>query len=121
MEPRPVIETGCYFKTRGPDSRIVCKAYTRPPGKGGKFITRISKETFLGPVERYEHSREFATIEVRGWWINVWKKGNERHPQHATSGISFARKVDQEVISSWENLGWRHQPGGWRIPRGWRI
>ena len=26
-EPRPLIGTGCYFKTRGPGSRIVCKAY----------------------------------------------------------------------------------------------
>ena len=104
MEPRPVIETGCYFKTRGPDSRIVCKAYTRPPGKGGKFITRISKETFLGPVERYEHSREFATIEVDGWWINVWKK-DKRYRQNATgisfaaTGIPFARKVAGAEIS----------------------
>ena len=111
MEPRPVIETGCYFKTRGPDSRIVCKAYTRPPGKGGKYITSISKGAFLGPVGAYEHSREFATIEVDGWWINVWKK-DKRYRCSGISftapGIHFASKVTEQEMAVWEERGWRH-------------
>ena len=78
MEPRPYIFRDAYFVTEPPPSRIVCKAYSEPPGHGGRYITSIAKGSFLGPVDQWaEYSTAdgvFVTVQIRGWWINVWKE-----------------------------------------------
>ena len=59
-------------------------------------MNSIEPGTFLGPVETFVHSSEFATIFVRGYWINVWRQGT-----------IYADKASSEVIADWRANGWR--------------
>ena len=73
MAPRPLVELGGWVQTI--DHRTIrCKAYDGPPGigRGGNFIKVFKPGTFLGPINQIVRSWEFETIEVDGWWINIW-------------------------------------------------
>ena len=100
---RPSIETGDYFCTRQLPTRVRCVAYTAPP-PNGRRITVISPGTFLGPVGCYRHIEKYSTIEVRGYWINVWRAdaNGDGRP------VWFASKVPKDVVSQLCEHGWYH-------------
>ena len=87
-----------YYQTKELPTNIRCKAYTKPPRCGdGVYITTISPGTYLGPVENYDVTAEYATILVRGYWINV-----------RYCGVKFADKVPDATVQGWYRMGWRH-------------
>ena len=94
--PRPA--PGDYFLTNR-YGRSCCRAYTAPPAIRGRLICSITQGTYLGPVNQVEVSAIFVTIEVRGYWINVWAAEGNAH---------FARKVPQRTVDSWVHRGWHH-------------
>ena len=97
--PRPTYLTpGDYVVTKKLPTRIRCKAYDNPPPYGN-LICVMEPETYLGPVERVCHSDEFTTIQVRGYWINVWSARD-------SGGVLFAYQVPRIVQDSWYEQGW---------------
>ena len=40
----------------------------------------------------------FVTIEVRGYWTNVWSADRNAH---------FAKKVPQQTVDYWVHCGWQ--------------
>ncbi len=70
-----------------------------PPPTGKRIVT-IEPGTYLGPVEDYMHNEQFATICVRGYWINVWRVGR------MGLGIDFARLVPESEVDRWRSEGW---------------
>ena len=96
--PPPQPAAGDYYLTNH-SGRSVCKAYTAPPRIGGKYICTIAKGTYLGPVTAVEITVDFVTIEVRGYWINIWSKINNAY---------FARRVRRVCVQHWVQCGWHH-------------
>ena len=96
-KPQPV--PGDYFRTN-PGGRSVCKAYTAPPSIRGHCICQLAKGIYIGPVSQVEISADFVTIEVRGYWINVWS---------AVCNAHFAEKVPQQTVDYWVHCGWQHE------------
>ena len=95
----PQVETGDYFQTKW-WGRSRCKAYTAPPSTaGGRYICTLAQGTFLGPVISYELNGRYLSIEVRGYWINVWDGWNQ---------ASFAHRVSRQEVESWEQMRWYH-------------
>ena len=94
----PEVATGDYFRTRGSGSSR-CKAYSAPPGIGGRYICTVEQGIYLGPVGEYELTDRYLTIEVRGYWINVFDCSNQ---------VSFAHRVPRQEIAAWEQKGWCH-------------
>ena len=92
--PRPRLALGQYYVSRPRPTRIRCKAYDQPP-KDGRLITTIEPATYLGPVENFIHSQTFATICVRGYWINVW-----------CQGVAYADCEDAAEVLRWKARGW---------------
>ena len=84
MAPRPSVRLGEWVQTVD-HKTIRCKAYDGPPGigGGGKFITVIEPCTYLGPINQIVRSWEFETIEVDGWWINIWACRDGRETVYA--------------------------------------
>ena len=66
-------DIGDYYLTN-PWGCSVCRAYDMPPSLRGKKICTIAKGTYLGPVTTVESTKDFVTIEVRGYWINIFAK-----------------------------------------------
>jgi len=98
MAPPPQPVPGDYFFTN-PSGRSVCKAYTAPPRIRGQYICTIAKGTYLGPVTAVESTADYVTIEVRGYWINIYAKINNAH---------FARRVRRICVQHWVQWGWHH-------------
>ena len=44
----------------------------------GTHWRTIDARTYIGPVTTVKVGPTYATIFVRGWWINVWKKDTEK-------------------------------------------
>ena len=84
----PEVATGDYFRTRGSGSSR-CKAYSAPPGIGGRYICTVKQGIYLGPVGEYELTDRYLIIEVRSYWINVWDCSNH---------VSFAHRVHDEKL-----------------------
>jgi hypothetical protein len=102
MAERPRIVHGDYFRFRKQPTSIVGKAYTAPPDDGGgEFITIIDAGTYVGPVEAWLHTRDFSTILVQGYWMNVWAK----HPRPT----HFAHRIPRREVRTWEDRGWVHR------------
>ena len=59
----------------------------------------LAQGTFLGPVISYELNGIYLSIEVRGYWINVWDGWDK---------ASFAHRVSTQEVESWERMGWYH-------------
>ena len=130
LRPRPA--RGSYFKTPGARSRIRCKAYTEPPLEGcaGSLITTMAPGTYFGPVESVVQTEMFASVLVRGYWINIWRRGAPpREPWgwgFEDEGVCFALEIPSETIASWRNRGWRDRAASvnetqasW--PRPWLV
>ena len=102
----PLVETGDYVRTRGGGTGIRCKAYRAPPSRrmpGGEvYIATIAPNTYLGPVEEYEYTSNFVTIEVRGYWINIWRA----EVPHSVVGHTFASLVARHEVAKWKKNGW---------------
>ena len=94
---RPQVETGDYVRTL-PVGKTRCVAYTAPPSVGGARITSISQGTYLGPVGLWEQTPAFTSVEVRGYWVNVW--ASQPRPK------LFASVVPREVVNAWIAPGW---------------
>ena len=94
---RPQVETGDYVRTL-PVGKTRCVAYTAPPSVGGARITSISQGTYLGPVGQWEQTPAFTSVEVRGYWVNVW--ASQPRPK------LFASVVPREVVNAWIAQGW---------------
>ena len=111
----PQVETGDYFQTKW-WGRSRCKAYTAPPSTaGGRYICTLAQETFLGTVISYELNGRYLSIEVRGYWINVWDGWNQ---------ASFAHGVSRQEVESWEQMGWYHsqaQQGTRKGQKKWQL
>ena len=105
MPPRPKVDLGDYFVTRGGVNchGIVCKAYDAPY-PDGREITSIEPGTYLGPVESWLHMERCATICVRGWWIHVWAR---RHSGESYQGTTCATKVPEDMANRWRRVGWQ--------------
>jgi len=101
MTPPPLIVLGHYYRSRSLPTRIRCKAYDQPPPHGW-YITTIAPGTFLGPVENFYQSTHFATICVRGYWINVWGL------DATGEGVDFAYLVPTAEVQRWIAHGWCH-------------
>ena len=69
-----------------------------PPLSRARCFTNLAPGTFIGPVEEYVHSNGFATVLVRGYWINVWACTG--------GGVHFARRVPDREIARWRRNGW---------------
>ena len=72
---RPAIELNQYWRTKGGNTNIRCKAYSSPPVPpyAGTVIHTFEPGTVMGPVTAYVHTPRFATILVDDfWWVNVW-------------------------------------------------
>ena len=98
MAPRPAIALGQYVQTRF-FGKTRCKAYTAPP-PWGAYICTIEQGSFLGPIQEVIESREFTTVLVKGYFINVWAKSQR---------AQFARVVPLEESEAWCRRGWAHQ------------
>ena len=108
VSPRPIPRVGGYALTKPSPTKIRCKAYTAPPLRGGELITTIAPGTSLGPIEAEEQSEMFVTIQVRGYWINIWRAHWNSPDQKG--GTNYATLVTQPEIDDWEQHGWRHLP-----------
>ncbi len=62
----------------------------------GQHLATIEPGTYLGPVEDWNQSDQFATICVRNWWINVW----------SAAGTYFAFPVPSIEVEGWHANGW---------------
>ena len=106
--PPPFVQTGDYFRTRGGYTSIRCKAYKVPPWRRHRprdnYITTIAPGTYLGPVEEFGYSPWFVTIQVRGYWINVW---GAEYP-YSDYRYHFADRVAPDNVAQWEANGWYH-------------
>ena len=74
------------IRTRGPPTRIVCKAYSAPIGTGaGVYLMSFDPGTLLGPVEevRWHEELGYLTVRVGDYWINVYCRNGRR-------GVHFA-------------------------------
>ena len=109
-DPRPWPQIGGYVQTKRHPTRIRCKAYTAPPvGDGGDLITTILPGTSLGPIQDVQQTPLFVTIQVKGWWINIWRS---RNSVTHNLGINYATVYEQADIDDWERHGWRHAATG---------
>ena len=104
VDVRPAVQTGDYVRTAGGHTLIRCRAYRCPPPFGGRSHTTIAPGTFLGPVACFQNAPDFVTIEVRGYWVNIWKA---KHPG-SEHGISFAKISEKRELQKWEERGWHH-------------
>ena len=57
----------------------------------------IAPGTCIGPVEDCESSREFVTIRVRGYWINVWRAHCYMFRGEGT-GTAYTHKVHPATV-----------------------
>ena len=99
MARRPRVTAGQYYRTRK-EGAIVCKAYDAPPFKGTWKAT-LEKGITVGPVEEWVQDKNFTTILVRGYWINIWAAQGKRN------GVSYAFLVDNAEVQEWKARGWR--------------
>ena len=99
LDGRPQIATGDYVRSLT-FGQTRCVAYTAPPSVGGARLTSIAQGTFLGPVAQWEQTSEFTSIEVRGWWINIWAA----RPRPKL----FATVVPPDTVDGWVARGWHH-------------
>ena len=99
--PRPVIKLGQYYATRPSRSPIRCKGYTHPPIPPfeGTAVIQFGPIKYLGPVQAFLHTHEFASIQVAKdppnehefIWVNVWKANSDRDGQRSQDlGTDFA-------------------------------
>ena len=109
MARRPRVKYGQYYRTRSSPTGPVCKAYTGPP-RDGDWITNLAKGTYVGPVELWLDAPMYATICVRGYWINVWKAkrlGGLMSTHRLYDGDTFADAVPDDEVQGWIDRGWR--------------
>ena len=104
VDVRPAVQTGDYVRTAGGHTRIRCRAYRCPPPFGGRSHTPIDPGTCLGPVACFQNSPDFVTIEVRRYWVNIWRA----HYHGSKHGQSFAKIIDASEVQKWEEEGWDH-------------
>ena len=95
----PHIALGQYYRSRCLPTAVRCKAYAQPP-PDGEYITTIAPGTYLGPVEDWQFSERFATICVRGYWINVWTR------RANGEGVHFATVEPDVEVQRWRKQGW---------------
>ena len=110
MAARPFPRPGDYIQARPPPTRVEVKGYSAPPSIGGNYVGRVTAGAYVGPIIAVEHSEQFVTVLVDGWWINIWSanphpiRGNSRR---STYGVDFAYVITQDEALSWERRGWR--------------
>ena len=97
---RPQVETGDYVRSLTV-GQTRCVAYTAPPSVGGARITSIAQGTYLGPVGQWEQTPAFTSVEIRGWWINIW--ASQPRPK------LFATVVPTDTVAGWVTQGWHHR------------
>ena len=112
----PKVEEGDYFKTRGPNSKLWCFGYSKPPCATwqGKKLLKLEKDAVFGPVHEVAVSQYFISVRAPMWywgpetedcswhhglvWVNVF---------HRRTKIHYAKKVRAEEIAMWKLNGWR--------------
>ena len=72
----PEAKIGSWWLTMPAPTPIRCKGYSMWPGTKpiGTYWRTIDAGTYIGPVTTVKVGPTYATIFVRGWWINVWKR-----------------------------------------------
>ena len=76
----PEAKIGSWWLTMHAPTPIRCKGYSMWPGTKpiGTYWRTIDARTHIGPVTTVKVGTTYATIFVRGCWINVWKKDTEK-------------------------------------------
>ena len=69
-----------------------------PPRSRARCFTNLEPGTFIGPVEQFVYTDRFATVLVRGFWINVWTS--------VRGGVHYARRVPDREVARWRRNGW---------------
>ena len=72
----------------------------------GTYWRTIDARTYIGPVTTVKVGPTYATIFVRGWWINVWKRTQKK----TGLGVFFAIQVPEEEVRRWRDSGWYDEP-----------
>ena len=94
---------GDYFKTHGATAASRVKAYSAPPlpPASGRYLTTLSPDTVIGPLELVLDTGEFVSVLVKGYWMNLAKSTSDGHEAW------FARRVPDHTVQRWRRNGWR--------------
>ena len=85
------------MRTKDLLTQIVCKGYTAPPSQSGAYVGSVRPGTTLGHIAAVEHSEDFVSVKVNGWWINIWSARR--------GGVDFALIVPDSEMKAWEEKG----------------
>ena len=104
----PEAKIGSWWLTMPAPTPIRCKGYSMWPGTKpiGTYWRTIDAGTYIGPVTAVKVGPTYATIFVRGWWINVWKRTQKK----TGLGVFFAIQVPEEEVRRWRDSGWYDAP-----------
>ena len=58
--------------------------------------------TYIGPVDKVEHTEEYVSIRVRNHWVNIW-----RSKEQEVFGMEIARLVPRAEVKQWRSRGWK--------------
>ena len=71
----------------------------------------IPPGTYLGPVEKVEVGCGFLTVQVQGFWVNIWAANMRRAPiRGEMHGTNYAKVVPRAVAQRWKRSGWTFYP-----------
>ena len=101
----PLVTPGDYMVSIQ-HSKIRCVAYTDPPSIGGAKIATIPQGTYLGPIEKIEFCCGFLTVQVQGFWVNIWAANMRPAPiRGEMNGINYAKVIPRAEAQRWERAG----------------